>query len=190
MGKPTHHVMRSHTMAPISPARMTYCVQLDIDEARADGRGDSGPEQERGDEVEECRPNNRLKGRQNARRHNRRAGIRGIVEAVDEIEQQRYQDDQDRERVQLHVGASPSIDDSGSPITACRTLQLRQGETESCVFGAAHRERSRAQGAAKHRQAGAPIFRQAYRISASILPVSRYSRITAGSRAVNRRHSS
>mgnify|MGYP003694207485 CR=1 FL=1 len=71
---------------------------------------DRGAEGERGDEVEERRPDDRLARREHARRHHGRDRVRGIVEAVDVIEEQRDQneadDDENIARSRITVGCS------------------------------------------------------------------------------------
>ena len=71
--------------------------ELDVDEALAHRPGHSGAERERRDEVEERRPQDRLKRRQDASRHHRGHRVRGVMEAVYEIERQRDLDDEDCE---------------------------------------------------------------------------------------------
>ena len=53
------------------------------------------PNGERGDEVEERRPDDRLARRQHARRHDGRDRVRGVVEAVDVVEEERDADQAD-----------------------------------------------------------------------------------------------
>jgi len=63
--------------------------------AAADGCGNGGPEAERGNEIEERRPGHRQAGRQDVRRNDRGDGIGGVVEPIEEIKNQRGDDDDD-----------------------------------------------------------------------------------------------
>ena len=56
-----------------------------------------GAEDEGGDEVEERRPDHRLLRREHARRDDGGDRVRGVVEAVQEVERQRDEDDEDEE---------------------------------------------------------------------------------------------
>ena len=68
---------------------------VDVDHAGADGLRDRRAERERGDEVEERRPDDRLAGRQHAGRDDRRDGIGGVVKSVDVVEDERDEDQRD-----------------------------------------------------------------------------------------------
>ncbi len=68
-----------------------------VDQALADGLGDRGAHHERGDEVEERRPEDRHAGREDPGRDDGRDGVGAVVEAVDEVEQQRDADDREDE---------------------------------------------------------------------------------------------
>ena len=68
---------------------------VDVDQAGADGLGDGGAERERRDEIEERRPDDRLAGRQDARRDDRRDRVGGVVKPVDVIKDQRNEDEAD-----------------------------------------------------------------------------------------------
>ena len=57
-----------------------------IDQFFADGLGDSGAKDKGGDEVEKCRPEDGLQGRQNARGDDGGDGVCSVVEAVEEVE--------------------------------------------------------------------------------------------------------
>jgi len=72
--------------------------QVQVHESLAYRLGHGRAKNEGRDEIEKCRPHHRLKRRQDARGHNRRYGIRRVVEAVDVIEHQRDRDDQGGER--------------------------------------------------------------------------------------------
>ena len=64
----------------------------------ADRARDRGAEGERGDEVEERGPDHRLSRREHARRHDGRDRVRGVVEAVDVVEDERDADQRDDRR--------------------------------------------------------------------------------------------
>ena len=66
-----------------------------LDDAGADGIGDVQPEHQEGDEIEEGRPQHRILRPQHAGRHDGRDRIGGVVQSVEEVEQQRDRD-QDR----------------------------------------------------------------------------------------------
>ena len=72
---------------------------VEVDHAGADGLRDAGAEDECGDEVEERRPDHGLSRRQHARRDDRRDRVRGVVKAVDVVEDERDGDQrQNREQ--------------------------------------------------------------------------------------------
>ena len=68
---------------------------LDIDHPGPHGPGHGGPERECGDEVEERRPDYRFARRQDARRHDGRNRIGGVVKTVDVVEEERDRDETD-----------------------------------------------------------------------------------------------
>ena len=75
----------------------------DVDQARPDGLGDGRAEGERRDEVEEGGPDDGLARRQHARRHDGRDRVRGVVKAVDVVEDERDDDERDDcEEVGIH----------------------------------------------------------------------------------------
>jgi hypothetical protein len=96
VGRPQYHVKRSQRIAPVSPAKF-HAERHDrgVDHAGADGLRDRGAERERGDEVEEGGPRHRVARREDARRDDGRDRVRGVVEAVDEVEDQRHGDQHD-----------------------------------------------------------------------------------------------
>src|SRR5208337_1704925 len=59
---------------------------FDVDQPFADGAGDSGAEDERGDEIPEGGPEDGAEGRQDARGDDGGDGIGGVVPAVGELE--------------------------------------------------------------------------------------------------------
>ena len=67
--------------------------QIDAYQIAADRFGDAGAEDCEGDKIESRRPDNRVAWRQHARRNYGGNGIRGVVKAVGEIENQRDEDD-------------------------------------------------------------------------------------------------
>src|SRR5512141_825283 len=69
-----------------------------IHDVLADRLGDAGLERERGDEVEERGPRDGRLRRQDAGPDDGRDRIRGVVEAVDEVERERDEDDEEDER--------------------------------------------------------------------------------------------
>src|SRR2546422_565422 len=68
-----------------------------LDDTLSDRARHAHAEAERGDEVEERRPDDRLERRQHAGRHDRGDRVRGVVETVDEVEDERDEDDEDDE---------------------------------------------------------------------------------------------
>ena len=68
---------------------------LHVDHAAPDGLRHRGAHGERGDEVEERRPDDRLQRAQDPRTHDRGDGVRRVVKAVDEVEDERDRDDRD-----------------------------------------------------------------------------------------------
>ena len=97
-------MIRSQTIAPISPAKITQKVTtLQIDQARADRLGDGRAERERRDEIEEGRPDDRLARAEHPRRDDRRDRVGRVVEAVDVVEDQRDADQgDDRQQIGVH----------------------------------------------------------------------------------------
>ena len=71
-----------------------------VDDPLPDGGGDPGLEEERGDEIEEGGPEDGVLGFEHAGRYNGGDGVRGVVEAVDEIEGQRHQH-QEKDQCQI-----------------------------------------------------------------------------------------
>ena len=70
---------------------------LHVDDALADRVGDVEPEEEEGDEVEEGGPGDRELRAEHAGRYHRRDRIGGVVQAVQEIEQQGDADQGDQQ---------------------------------------------------------------------------------------------
>ena len=62
---------------------------LGVDELVGDGLSDACSEEEGGDEVEEGSPENGLKGRQDAGGDDGGNGVRSVVKAVEEVEDER-----------------------------------------------------------------------------------------------------
>ncbi len=91
-------------MAPIRPAKITLKLTIEMStRPAADGLGDGGPEGERGDEVEERRPDDRLPRGEDTGRHDGRDRVGGVVKAVDEVEDERDDDQRDdREEIGIH----------------------------------------------------------------------------------------
>ena len=86
-GRPTYQVIRSQTIAPSRPAKITADVTtLMIDHAR--NRSSSPPpcRSRSREEIEERGPHDRLSGRQHARRDDRGDRVRRVVKAVDVVE--------------------------------------------------------------------------------------------------------
>ena len=112
-GMPSTQVMTFQAIAPISAPKIT-CASMTsrVDDALADGLRDVQAEEQEGDEVEERRPEHRVLRLQHARRDDGRDRIGGIVQAVQEIEQQRDADqaDQQREARCVIVAASGVVD--------------------------------------------------------------------------------
>src|SRR4051812_28729777 len=73
-----------------------------MDDAFAYRRRDLRLEEKESEKVEKRRPSDRLQRSQYTGRHDGCDGVRGIVEAVHEIEQQRHED-QDDENFERHV---------------------------------------------------------------------------------------
>ena len=98
-GMPSAQVMMFQTMAPISAAKITLRIDdAGLDDAGADGLRDVEPEHQEGDEVEERRPKHRVLRPQHPGRHDGRDRIGGVVQSVEEIEQQRDGDEADQDR--------------------------------------------------------------------------------------------
>ena len=96
-GGPSHHVMRFHAIAPMSAAAtIVEVVDLVVHEAGPDGLGDRRPG-EGADEVERGRHRDRVGGPESLRRDRRRDRVRGVVEAVDVVEEDGERDDDDEE---------------------------------------------------------------------------------------------
>ena len=68
-----------------------------LDDALADRLGDVEAEEQEGDEVEERRPQHRVARAQHARRDDGRDRVRGVVQPVQEIEQQGDEDQPDEQ---------------------------------------------------------------------------------------------
>jgi hypothetical protein len=60
-----------------------------FDDPGADGVGDVKPEHEKGDEIEERRPQHGVVRPQHPGRYDRRNRVGGVVQSVEEVEQQR-----------------------------------------------------------------------------------------------------
>ena len=93
---PASQVTMFQTMAPISAPKITWSLMMaGRDDAGADGGGDMQAEHQEGDEVEEGRPGHRIARRQHPGRDDGGDGIGGVVQAVEEIEDQRDGDQED-----------------------------------------------------------------------------------------------
>ena len=77
----------------------------------ADGRRDGGAHDRGRREVEEGGPDHGQARRQHTRRDDRRDGVRGVVEAVDVVENQRDDDDEADGAEQQAQRESPVLDD-------------------------------------------------------------------------------
>ena len=87
VGSPRYHVMMSQPMAPTRPAKITGVGErAGLDDVLGDRGRHLRPEDEEGREVEERRPRDRLPRRQHAGRDDGGDGVRGVVEAVEEVE--------------------------------------------------------------------------------------------------------
>jgi hypothetical protein len=60
-----------------------------LDDPGADGTGDVEPEHQEGDEIEERRPEHRVLRPQHAGRYDRRDRVGGVVQSIEEVEQER-----------------------------------------------------------------------------------------------------
>ena len=98
-------------MAPISAPKITCAsMMLGLDDAGADGVGDMQAEHQEGDEVEERRPQHRILRPQHAGRDDGRDRVGRVVQAVEEVEQQRDGDQADQNRKTkrgVHCAALP-----------------------------------------------------------------------------------
>ena len=117
-GMPPHQVIRFQAMAPISAPKMTRASTIvGRDDAGADGLGHVQAEEQEGDEVEEGRPGDGVARLQHARRHDGGDRVRGVVQAVEEVEGERHddEDDEDRQAEEAASMLAPSqlIDDEG-----------------------------------------------------------------------------
>ena len=103
-GMPSAQVIRFHTITPTSAAKITAAwMNQGLDDPRADGVGNVKPEHRKRDEIEERGPGHRIFRAQHPRRHDGRYRVRGIVQAVEEVEQQRNTD-QDGEPREAQCG--------------------------------------------------------------------------------------
>jgi hypothetical protein len=68
-----------------------------VDEALPNGTGDAGPKSESRDEIEERRPDNSLKGREDPAGNDSCYGIGVVMKPVDEIKNESDGDDDDRQ---------------------------------------------------------------------------------------------
>ena len=94
---PASQVTMFQTMAPISAPKITWSsMMLGDDDARADGVGDVQAEHQEGDEVEERRPDHGVARRQHPGRDDGGDGIGGVVQAVQEVEDQGDGDQDDQ----------------------------------------------------------------------------------------------
>ena len=93
VGNPKNHVIRFQVIAPQRPAKMTASVTYSqAHHPAADGLGNRRTEGERCNEVEERRPDHGLARREHAGRDDGSDRVRGVVEAVDVIEDERERD--------------------------------------------------------------------------------------------------
>ena len=91
--------MTFQAIAPTSAANTTCGVDdVGADDARADRLGDMQAEEQEGDEVEERGPEHGILRPQHARRDDGGDGIRCVVQAVQEVEEQRDADQADEKR--------------------------------------------------------------------------------------------
>ena len=108
---PSPQVIRFQTMAPISAAKITCAsTTIGLDDAGADGVGDIDAEHPERHEIEERRPEHRILRTQHPGRHDRRDRIGGVVQPVEEVEQQRDRDQSDQDgktKRGVHVAALP-----------------------------------------------------------------------------------
>ena len=99
-----------------------------VDDAAADGIGDMQAEQGEGDEIEEGRPEHGVLRPQHAGRDDGRDGIGGVVQAVQEIEQQRDGDERDEKEGDavhaqtLHMFEQNAADPIGDVLEAIDNL--------------------------------------------------------------------
>ncbi len=97
-GMPSAQVTRFQTIAPIRAAKITgVSITLGFDDAGPDGAGDVEPEHHEGDEVEEGGPEHRVMRPQHPRGYDGRDRIGGVVQSVEEVEQQRDRDQSDQD---------------------------------------------------------------------------------------------
>ena len=110
-GIPNPQVIRFQTIAPTNAAKITCAVDdAGLDDAGADGLGDMKPEHQEGDEIEERRPQHGVLRPQHSGRDDRRDRIGGVVQSVEEVEQQRDCDQSDQNRKTkrgIHCAALP-----------------------------------------------------------------------------------
>ena len=89
-------MIRSQPIAPISAAKIDGVVErAGFTTSFAIVSATFVPKKMNADEVEERRPGDRLLRREHAGRHDGRDRVRRVVEAVDEVEEQRDADDDD-----------------------------------------------------------------------------------------------
>ena len=95
---PSGQVMRFQTMAPTGREDHGGVDDARRDDAGADGGGDVQAEHSEGDEIEEGRPEHGILRAQHAGRDDGRDRIGGVVQAIEEVEQQRDRDQNDQNR--------------------------------------------------------------------------------------------
>ena len=108
-GRPSHAVSTFQKMAPIKPAKTRPMEMNSGDDDLGDGVGHLERQEEERDEVEERGPHHRLPRLQHSRRDHGGDGVRRVVKAVDEVEDQRDADDGDDHQVGHIRRASPRL---------------------------------------------------------------------------------
>ena len=104
-GIPPYQVMRFQVIAPIKAARITSASTLSgCTMPLPIVRATLTPNPNARDEVEERRPDDGLRGAEHSGGDDGRDRVGGVVEAVNEVEEQRDGDDENDEGDGLHAG--------------------------------------------------------------------------------------
>ena len=107
-----------------------------FDDAGADRIGDVEPEHQEGDEIEEGGPEHRILRAQHPRRHDRCDRIGGVVQPVEEVEQQRDRDQEDQNRKTeggIHVMALPYTCSITMELISLATSSKRSDTFSRCL---------------------------------------------------------
>src|SRR5882724_11465596 len=96
-GSPAYQVMRFQAIAPRRPARMTVASTTATSTSPLPIVFATAVPNTKNAKVEDTRPDHRRDGREDARRDDGGDRVRRVVEAVDEVEGERHDDDRQDE---------------------------------------------------------------------------------------------